>query len=180
MKEYDDSYLRELKKSPHNLTIVSDAFAVQTKDLTVSIASNKFINTPRILVVDEFDIISVTKGNQFPQLDINFFDKFDQWIAIIQQNQWYVDRRIIWDIEYKPRHLTLRCKPRQISLDVKIIDDIVYLRGHLYFNGYKIEATKNNLFLGGKKVLTIRRGTFVDLAVGISVSTGRPPFYRGF
>jgi hypothetical protein len=135
MGEYDENYLRELKKSPHNQTMVKDAFAVQTKNLTVSIASNKFVNTSRVLVVDDFDIISVTKESLYPQFDVNFFDKFGRWIAIIYQNQWYVDRRLVWDIKYIPRHLTLKCEPRQISLDLKIVRNVVFIRGNLFFNG---------------------------------------------
>jgi hypothetical protein len=176
MGEYDETDLREYKKSPHNHTVVSDAFAIYTKDLTVSMASNKFVNTPRVLVIDDFDIISVTKENRYPQLDVNFFDKLDRWIAIIQQNQWYVDRRLVWDITYRPRHLTLRCKPRQISLDVKIVNDIVFIRGDLYFNGQKIEATKDDLFLGGRRSLVIRGGMAVNASVGLSVTTGKPAF----
>ena len=178
MEEYDETYLRELKKSPHNQTIVSDAFAIQTKDLTVSIATNKFVNTPRVLVVDNFDIISVTKENQYPQLDANFFDRFDRWIAIIHQNQWYIDRRLVWDITYRPRHLTLRCKPGQISLDVKIVNDIVFIRGDLFFNGQLIEATKDDLLLGGRSGLVMRGGMAVNASVGLSVTTGKPAFSR--
>lgn len=173
MGEYDDAYLRELKKAPHNLTMISDAFTVQSEDLTASIASNRFINTPRILVVDDFDIISVTKENQYPLLDVNFFDKYGRWIAIINQNQWYVDRKLIWDMEYKPKHLVIRCKPREISLDVKVTDDIVFIKGDLFFNGYKIEATDNDLYLGGKSAITLHGCTMHSGAVGISIQTGR-------
>lgn len=176
MEEYDETDLREYKKSPHNQTMVSDAFAIQTKDLTVSIASNKYVDTPRVLVIDDFDIISVTRENQFPQLDVNFFDKLDRWVAIIQENQWYVDRRLVWDITYRPRHLTLRCKPRQISLDVKIVNGIVFIRGDLYFNGQKVEATNDDLFLGGRSGLVMRGCMAVNAPVGLSVTTGKPAF----
>jgi len=178
MGEYDDAYLRELKKTPHNLTMISDAFNVQSESLIVSIASNKFINTPRILVVDYFDIISVTKEDQFPLLDVNFFDKYGRWIAIINQNQWYVDRKLVWDIEYKPKHLVIRCRPREISLDVKIIYDIVFIKGNLFFNGYKIEATDNDLFLGGKGAITLHGCTMMHSEVGIGIQTGRPLSFR--
>lgn len=177
MGEYDETYLRELKKSPHNIIMVKDAFFTRTKDLAVSIASNKFVNTPRILTVDEFDIISVTKENQYPLLDVNFFDKFDNWVAIIQQNQWYADRRFVWDIEYRPRHLTIRCKPKVISLAVKITKGVVFIRGELYFNGYKIEATEDDLFLGGRTAMVMRGSTFANAPQGLGITTGKPPFY---
>jgi len=180
MMEYDEAYLFELKRSPHNLIVVNDAFFIGTEDITVSLASNRFVNTPRILTVDEFDIISVTKEDRYPQLDVNFFDEFDRWIAIIEQNQWYVDRRLVWDVEYRPRHLTLRCEPRRISFDIRIVDDVIFIRGDLYFNGYRIEATEDDLFLGGRSVITMRGCTSVNASAGIGITTGRPPFSSWF
>lgn len=176
MHEYSEVYLRELKHSPHNAICVNDAFMVQTNELTVSLADIIFVNTPRILVVDDFDIISLNKENKFPQINVNFFDKFDRWIAIVDQNQWYVDTRTVWDIEYRPRHLIVRCTPRNISLELEIIDDVIFIRGTLYFNGYKIEATQNDLFMGGRSVLQIRGGRIANSSVGMGISTGKPPF----
>jgi hypothetical protein len=183
MREYSESYLRELKGSPYNLITVQTkrthtGFFIQSPDLKVFVASNTYINTPRILVVDEFDIITTTKEGGVPQLDINFFDRFDRWVAIIQQNEWFVDRRLVWDVEYKPRHLTIKCKPRQISLDVQIKNNVVYLQGNLYFNGYRIEATKDSLYLGGRDVLTIKESTFKNNMIGIAIGTGKPLFHQ--
>jgi len=178
MGEYNKSYLRKLKKAPHNLTVVKDAFTIQTEDIIVSLASNLYINIPNILRIDEFDIISINKEDTYPTFYVNFFDEFDNWIAIIYDNEWFVDTRDIWDIEYKPKHLIIRCKPRKISLEVEIKENIIFMRGDLYFNGFKIEMTKNDLFLGGKSGMQIRGATFRDSSGGIGISTGFPPFTR--
>lgn len=47
-----------------------------------------FIDTKRILVVDDFDIISISKEDQIPQINVNFFDRCDRWIATILENEW--------------------------------------------------------------------------------------------
>lgn len=180
-REYPEKYLRECKLNPHNICVITDAFFVGTENLTVSIASNKFVNISRILVVDDFDIISITKESQCPQLNVNFFDEFGRWAAIILDNQWYVDRSYVWDIDYKPKHLILRWGPRKISLEVEISDDVVFIRGNLYFNGCRIEATQEDLFLGGRSAIQMRgciaEGAGLDAGgTAIALSTGRIPF----
>jgi len=176
MGEYNKSYLRKLKKAPHNLTMAKDAFNIQTKDIIVSLAGNWYINTPDILRIDEFDIISIHKEDIYPAFYVNFFDEYDNWIAIIYDNEWFIDTRDIWDIEYKPRHLIIRCKPRKISLEVEIKENIIFMRGDLYFNGFKIEMTKDDLFLGGKSGIQLHGATFRDNRVGVNISTGLLPF----
>jgi len=180
-REYPEEYLRECKLNPHNISVVTDVFFVGTKNLTVSVASNKFVDIPRILVVDDFDIISITREDQCPQLNVNFFDKFGRWVAIILDNHWYVDRSCVWDIDYKPKHLILKCRPRKISLEVEISNDVVFIRGNLYFNGYRIEATQDDLFLGERSTIQMRgcitKGAGLDAGgTAIALSTGRAPF----
>jgi hypothetical protein len=139
------------------------------------------------LVVDDFDIISVEKVGEYPSLSVNLFDEFDNWIAVIDQNEWYVDSRFVWDIEYKPKHLILRNAPRKIALDVKIENNVVLFKGQLFFNGYKIEATENDLFLGEKSQIQMRGGGVVFSPssmkatippVAFALNTGKPPFSR--
>lgn len=177
-QEYSKTYLRGLKQAPHNQIMVSDEFSSQTQNVAVSVASNIFINTPRVLTVDDFDIVSITNQDKYPLLSVNLFDEFDNWIAVIEENQWYVDRRFIWDIRYVPKHLTLRCAPRNILLDLEIVDDTIFLKGTLFFNGFKIEAKQDDLFLGGKSQIQMRNCTFANNAVGCEISTGKPPFSR--
>jgi len=179
-REYPEKYLRESKLNPHNTSVVVDAFFIGTDNLTVSVASNKFVNISRILVVDDFDLISVTKEDRFPQLNVNFFDEYGRWAAIILENQWYADRKCMWDIDYKPKHLILRCQPRRISLEVEISEDVVFIRGHLYFNGVRIEATRDDLFLGERSMIHMR-GCVVEGAglqaggTAIALSSGKRP-----
>lgn len=180
-REYPEEYLRECKLNPHNISVVNDAFFVGTENLTVSIASNRFVNMSRILVVDDFDIISLTKEGHCPQLSVNFFDEFGRWAAIILDNQWYVDRSCVWDIDYKPKHLILRSRPRKISLEVEISDDVIFIRGNLYYNGCRIEATQEDLFLGERRMIQMRGCITEGVGLGaggtaIALSTGRPPF----
>jgi hypothetical protein len=87
----------------------------------------------------------------------------------------------VWDIDYKPKHLILRWKPRKISLEVEISDDIVFIRGNLYFNRCRIEATQEDLFLGGRNMIQMRGctaegGGLEASGTAIALSTGRIPF----
>jgi len=170
---YPDDYLREYKKSPHNRIITNEkeVFFIPTEDLILSLGGIEIINTPRVLVIDNFDIISVTKEERYPQFEINFFDKFNNWIAIIQQNQWYVDTRFVWDIIYRPKHLALKCRPKDISLDIEIVDDVVSIQGDLFLNSLKLKITKNKLLFGGNSIQGRR---IENCIVALEISSGKP------
>jgi len=62
MEEYRPTYLRELKQSPPNSIMVNDAFSTMTPDLEILLASVRMINAPRIITVDDFDVISIEKS----------------------------------------------------------------------------------------------------------------------
>jgi len=169
--EYSEEYLRHVKKAPHNSILVKDAFVVNSSELIVNFAGNVFVNTPTILEVDGFEIISISKQGPYPTLNVNFFDSLNRWIAIINENFWYADRTLLWDVEYKPKHLIVRCKPRQISLEVEIKKDEVFIRGEFYYNRYKILATSDSLFLGEKKMVTMKGCRIESCRVGVSIHT---------
>jgi hypothetical protein len=139
------------------------------------------------LTVDNFDIISLSREGDYPLLNLNLFDEFDNWVAVVEENQWFVDRNRMWDIEYVPKHLILRYAPRKIALDVEITGDAILIKGNLFFNGYSIQATGDDLFLGGKSQIQVRGGAFIgrrplntghNSPVAFSLNSGKPPFSR--
>ena len=77
--EFSDSYLRDAKNNPHNKTYIKDAFFIDSQDIAVNVGKSKFINTSRILAVNDFDIISIKRENEkYILFDINFFDKLNE------------------------------------------------------------------------------------------------------
>ena len=135
--------LRDAKQNPHNKIKVQEEFSVTGKDLVVNLGSFKTINISRVLVVYNFDIITIRKNHgNYLSLDVNLFDKFGRFVAVIYDNKWVADTRYFWDVEYKPQHLTIRSKPRHIEFDVKIKDEEVFITGNMYYRNVPIIVTK--------------------------------------
>jgi hypothetical protein len=159
--KYSETYIRHAKTNPHNRMHVKEAFLIEGSDLIVNIGNSLQVkNLPRVLTINDFDIISIKKiDGGFLSLDINFFDKFGRLIGIILENKWIVDTTLVWDLEYRPQHLIIRNAPRNIAFEAKIEKGQVFLKAELYFKGYQFTIDddgfwvtkdgKRNLILGG-------------------------------
>jgi hypothetical protein len=79
-----------------------------------------------------------------------------------------VEGRYFWDIEYRPQHLTIRNAPRIISLEIRIRNEEVYLRGDLYYNGFVIPVSLQAINVGS---VIIKRATLGNAGGGISIHT---------
>jgi hypothetical protein len=173
--ELSESYLRDAKKNPHNRIQVKDAFFIESQDIAVNLGKSKFINTSRILVVDDFDIISINiESEKYVLLNINFFDKLNNLVAVVAENSWSADKSLVWNIEYKPQDLIIRNALRNISFEVKIENgEEIFLTGGMYFNGYPIRITENEVLLGDKEIgLELKGSVLKNYDVGISAQTG--------
>ncbi|MDQ4073830.1 MAG: HNH endonuclease [Thermoproteota archaeon] len=58
---FPEYVLRDAKKNPHNKRVVSDEFVVTGNDLIVNMGGYKAINITRVLVVNDFDIVSINR-----------------------------------------------------------------------------------------------------------------------
>jgi len=168
---YPESYLREIKANPYNKSHVHEAFLIISDELIVNLGSDKFINTPTVLRVDDFDIITIDRlDNKFLNLNVNVFDKLNNWVAVIQDSKWMVDTGLAWDVEYKPQHLTIRNGPRKINLDIKIENGEVFISGLLYYNGFPIKITPTEIWIGEGKI-RLMGNIIKDCKVGLDLST---------
>ncbi|MDN5846026.1 MAG: HNH endonuclease [Candidatus Nitrosocosmicus sp.] len=172
---YPKFVLRDLKQNPFNKNkrYLQKRFVVTGEKLIINTGSSRFINTERIFTINDFDLVSITrKEGLYLSLNINLFDKYNRLIALIYDNFWIVDRSYLWDVEYKPQHLILRKKSRDIVLDIQIKNEEIFLRGNLYYNGFLIPIKPQNMSIGG---VTIRNFTIENAGGGISIQV---PQYR--
>ena len=86
--------------------------------MSVNVGKCTFINTSRILVIHDFDIISIKiVEGKYILLDINFFDKLNNLIAIVSENTWTAEKQSKdWIIMYKSRHLTIQKKTQKYNI----------------------------------------------------------------
>lgn len=172
-KEITEAALRDAKNNPYN-KINGVSFAIgELQEMVVNIGNRKFINTSRILVVDDFDIISIRRGGEEQQdghkkyilLDINFFDKFNNLIAIVSENGWTAERRKSssngdWSITYEPKHLVIQNPSRNILFDVRVSNNEITLAASgMYYNGSSIGITENEVLLDDLEIAIDQKGT---------------------
>src|SRR6187431_216633 len=116
-----ESSLRNAKINPYN----------KVNDLIVKVGKCTFVNTSRILVVDDFDIISIKKeeyaGKSYILLDINFFNKINNLIAIVFQNYWSAEKSREWQINYKSKHLSIQNSKQNIIFELMIQDNEIII-----------------------------------------------------
>jgi hypothetical protein len=148
--EFSDSYLRDAKNNPHNKTYIQDAFFIDSRDIAVNVGKSKFINTSRILAVNDFDIISIKRENErYILLDINFFDKLNNLIAVVYENSWTAEKTAsaVWEIVYKPHHLVIRNTSRSLFFESKIENEELFITANMYYNAIPLSITNDGIWI---------------------------------
>jgi hypothetical protein len=175
-----ESSLRDAKNNPYNKMHENDSFIIQSQDMPVSVGKCKFVNTSRVLVIDDFDIVSIKRENgKYLLLDINFFDKLNSLIAIVSNNTWTAEKSGDWSISYKSGSLTIQNQTRKILFEAKIEIDsnnkeshIIIKTDGMYYNGALIKITENEILIDNREVAIELKGTVMkNYETGISAET---------
>jgi|SRR5919198_2631382 hypothetical protein len=175
-----ESSLRNAKNNPYNKIHENDTFAIQSQDISVNIAKCKFVNTSRILVIDDFDIIHIKREDEkYVLLDVNVFDKLNNLIAIVSENGWTAEKSIDWNITYNSRNLIIQNQSRDIKFQAKIgIDSstnepqITITANGMYYNRCPIKITENEILVDNNEVGLDLKGTVLkNYEAGIVTET---------
>lgn len=170
-EKYPEEELRKIKANPFNKDRVNkhEAFLIRNIDLIVNLGGAKFTNTPRVLVNNNYDLISVKKGvDGDVLLFVNFFNKNNDLVAQISENFWTANTSSIWDLVYKGSELTIWNEPKDISLGVKIEKGEIFLRGTFYCNGLLIHATPEKVVIDGNQIFSMN---MYNGRIGINCNT---------
>lgn len=174
--EFSESYLQDVKKNPHNKIQVKDAFFIDSQNIAVNVGKSKFINTSRILAVNDFDIITINKENdRYILLDINFFDKLNNLVAVVYENTWTGEKRASasWEISYKPHHfLTIRNTPRDLFFEAKIENEELFITASMYYNSIPLRITNDGIWLSERELaVELKECVLKNYDVGINAQT---------
>ena len=164
-------YLRKVKNEPFNKNrqTIGKRFVITGENTVVHLGNSTFVNTYKIITVSDFELVAIRKAQDgFLSLDVNLFDIFNGFIAIIYDNYWLVDRRYTWDIVYKPQHLKLYCAQRNILFEIEIKKEEIFISGTLYFNGFPIPITDQSMRVGGI-VLSNFNTSWVEHAIDLQL-----------
>ena len=173
--EFSDSYLRDAKNNPHNKTYIKDAFFIDSQDIVVNLGKSKFINTSRILAVNDFDIISIKRENEkYILLDINFFDKLNNLIAVVYENSWTAEKTTsaVWEIVYKPYHLVIRNTSRNLFFESKIENEELFITANMYYNAIPLSITNDGIWISENEMAAELKGHVLkNYDIGINAQT---------
>lgn len=173
--ELDSAFLASSKNSPFNKMHKDLAFATtSSNELTISLGGCTFVNTSRLLVVDDFDLINVRRMDQrLLVMDVNFFNRNNQLVGIILENSWSSERSGIgdWAIEYlRPKRLIVGNKREGMSFEARIENgnNLRILADGICYNSQKIQITQNEVFLDDSEIAADIKGTVLtNYDVGI-------------
>jgi hypothetical protein len=173
--EVSSAQLFDFKANPHNKINANNSFAINSAELIVNIGKTKFINTNRILLVDDFDLVAIRKENNlYLVLDINFFDVQNNLIGVVSENSWITDKRQGWNIDYERRHLRIRNPTKRISFEAKIENDEIFITAEMYYNGIAVNVSKEQILLGGiEEGIELKGTTLKNYDTGISLQTNK-------
>jgi hypothetical protein len=137
-----------------------------------------FVNTSRLLVVDDFDLINIRRMDQrFIVMDVNFFNKNNKLVGIMFENSWSSERSKIgdWSIEYlRPKRLIISNKRENMSFEVRIENGnhLRLLADGLWYNSRKIQINRSEVLLDGTEIGADIKGTVLtNYDVGIGAET---------
>jgi hypothetical protein len=173
--EFSESYLRDAKKNPHNKIQVKDAFFIDSQDIAVNVGKSKFINTSRILAVNDFDIISIKRENEkYIVFDINFFDKLNNLIAVVYENSWTAEKTAsaVWEIVYKPHHLVIRNTSRNLFFESKIENEELFITANMYYNAIPLSITNDGIWISENEMgIELKGHVLKNYDIGINAQT---------
>ena len=152
--DFSESYLRDAKRDPHNKLHPQDAFFVESQELVINVGKSKFINTHRVLVIDDFDLITVSRDNgKYFVLDINFFDRINNLIATVLENSWVSENSVGWNINYSPqKFLAIQNPQRNTTFEITMENTELFITAMMYYNNSQIRVTRDEILLNENEI----------------------------
>ena len=170
---FSTEFLLGYKKNPYNRRNDVEKFLFEGDKLVVNVGSTRFVNIRRILVINDFDLINVTKReNNSLIFDINFFDLANNFVGAIVNNDYVVDEKSKWNVDYKSYNLMIKNISRNIFLNFSLISGELAITGRIYYLGHTIQINQDSVFLdetdltiGTKNVTISHVGAAFDVQV---------------
>ncbi|HET9805922.1 MAG TPA: hypothetical protein VFP49_03335 [Nitrososphaeraceae archaeon] len=179
--QISESSLRNAKINPCNKVHEEDAFTLEQhhelNNLIVKVGKCTFVDISRILVIDDFDIISIKKeeyaDKNYIFLDINFFNKINNLIGIVLQNHWSAERSRDWQINYKSKHLIIQNPKQNIIFELIIQDNEIIVNGEgMFYNGHPIKITNDQILFDNQEIALDIKGTVLkNYEIGVTAET---------
>ena len=174
--QWSEALVRSFQQNPHNQDETKDRFIISTPDFLVKTGWIEFHNCTQLVALRDKVVLSCERSEEgVMRVTGKFQDPNGRLVAIVDDNEWRVLVKSVWDVEYiAARRLVVRTGPGNVVLRMEITDtelviqQCFFRRGHLRFSlrgddkysDLMIEASGPSFFAhrNGKKM--IFRGPF--------------------
>lgn len=161
---------RHYKSHPYNLQhgYAKGWLVSKTEVISVMMGSNVFIGEGAKVQINGESLISL-HINEFGCLEITstLYDKSDQKIFVIKDNEWLSGNPAPWDIDADYQVITIREKLRQISFSLDLRKTPAELRADFWRNGFQISVLPKELLVNQISPMTITGSTFTNCGIAI-------------
>lgn len=126
---------RDYKANPINIQkgLTEGYLRLKQNNLVVQMGNNYFINNGTILSVDKERLMGIRLNpNGRLEISVDLYDKDDNLIAIIDNNDWILGNYKIWDFEFDYNYIIIRNKLYDISLELDAQVTPVKINGKLW------------------------------------------------
>jgi len=172
---FSEDQIRNYKLNPFNKgRDIRKTFNIIGSEPVIEAGTNLCENTPVLLFIDGKNIVTLHKENNQLILNALFYDKDNNLIAYVQDNEWCAINSKAWDIVYRTvaKNLIIKTKPRDILLNLRISRGIVHFSGKLYYNGFKVIISQNQIVVGNNACF-MQGCSFMNCVTAISIDTSK-------
>jgi hypothetical protein len=170
---FSTEFLLGYKKNPYNKRNDVKKFLFEGDKLVINVGSTRFVDVSRILVINDFDLINVTKrDNNRLVFDINFFDLASNFVGSIVNNVFTVEDKSKWNVDYNSSTLMIKNVPRKIFLNFSLTSAELAITGRIYYMGHAIQLNQDSVLLdetdltmGTKNVTISNVGAAFDVQI---------------
>lgn len=153
---------RKEKTNPYNIINrkVEGPIKILTGEKRVNMGGNNFKNNGVLLVVNNEPLITTTYSTDgVLLLSLKLYDKDNNLVAEMEENEWRTDPSIHWDLEAKPQELIIREAQRDIQLRVRTRNaEEIEITGKLWKDKQSILLEPNRMKIDG----VVKNAQFFD------------------
>jgi len=164
---------RECKDRPLNIVNrgVAGAIHILEGEKEVFLGGNDFHNNGTLLMVNEEPIIStIYEEDGVLLLSLNLYDRENNLVATMIENEWETNPEIHWDLEARPLELIIKENRKDIILKINTRNNKIEITGHLWKDRQSIELRSEGMILEGAAINSFINCGFVNRPIRIDTA----------
>jgi len=142
---------RFYKLHPFNIErgYVEGNLKINQKLPAVVIGTNQFVGEGDFMLVDQESLLSLKVNSGRLELSVKLYDRNDQLLAYIENNEWISGDPMSWDLESSFQQFKIRHKLRNIALEIDARRSPIEIRADLWRRGQNFQLNAHQILFNG-------------------------------